>query len=210
MAITDSSSKSIGLLVGITVVGAIFVVGTALLKNRTRDVVLPTKPYSEPESGVVFEAPTEWTVGMGTSNILQVRGNRIEKIQTQRGTCSNFSQNASNKLEQTLKTKPADAVALWEQEFPGLTYATILPSQSGSPTLVGVDTCSSSVNRHILTFRGQVYHNEIEVRFTSEYVLTDELSQAQLDDVAKSLGKGSSTLRQAEFSAFRSVLSSVR
>lgn len=210
MAITDSTTKSIVLLLGITLVGAIFVVGTAVFSNQKETVEFTSRPYSEPESGLVFDAPLDWKVGMGTSNLLQVRGFRVEKISSQRDTCSNVSEAVSSDVERALTSSQQTAVEAWRVQFPGLAYAATTNGRGGEPVLVGVDSCSPSFNRQLLTFRGQTYRDEIEIRFAMEFVLEEELTQAQIDQLAKDLGAGRATDYQAEFNAFRSVLESSR
>lgn len=211
MAITDSPLKSIGLLIGVVLVGTIFIVGTALLQNRpSQEVTLPTKPYSEPTSGVIFQAPTEWTVGSGADNILQIRGLRIEALQTQRGTCTNFARISSQSLATTVTRGSDDALTLWGKQFPGLKEVELVATAGSGAALVGIDTCSQSLNRRLVTFRGQAYANDVEVRFSYALDVDQSLSQAALDGLARSLVAGTSDTHQTEFIQFRQVMESVR
>jgi hypothetical protein len=211
MAITDSPLKSIGLLVGVVLVGTIFIVGTALLQNRPdQEVASPTKPYSEPASGVIFAAPTEWTVGSGADNILQIRGVRVQEIQTQRGTCSNFARISSQSMATNVTRGSDDALTLWAKQFPGLRETQLVAATGGGYALVGIDTCSQSLNRRLVTLRGQTYANDVEVRFSYGLDVDQSLSQAALDDLAKSLSAGTSDTHQTEFIQFQQVLESVR
>ncbi|MBI4185818.1 hypothetical protein HY524_02100 [Candidatus Berkelbacteria bacterium] len=212
MALSDSPAKSIAILVGIALVGTIFIVSTALLRNRpAAPDASTTKPYSEPESGLVFDAPKDWTVSIRSDDDLEVRGVRISQIQTQRGTCTNFSNNESSTLQRKLEVGNDDAVALWQQEFPGLVTVKELVATSGQFVLLGIDTCSLSLNRRILTLRGQGYRNDVEVRFARTIVVDDTLSQSMLDKEAKAVmnetGSGSSA---SDAKLFRQLMQSVR
>lgn len=212
MALSDSPVKSIGLLVGIAMIGAIFIVATSTLRNNqsNKQVVVTSKPYSEPTSGVVFDAPAEWSVGISTGNLLIARGIRIDEIQSQRGSCSNFSKSGSSSLAQAVLNGDTDAITEWQRHLPGLVGTQLLTSNGGKTALIGIDTCAQSLNQRLLTLRGQVYQNDVEVRFSTEIKLSSSLSQAQVEEQAKALARGTSTTNQATYNQFVGMMRSLR
>ncbi len=211
MAISDSPVKSIALLVGIALIGTIFIVATATLRNRSgQEAPITSKPYSEPLSGIVFDAPAEWSVGMSSGNLLVVRGLRIDEIPAQRGSCASFSVSSSTSLQESVLASSPDAVTKWQQQLPGLIGVQLLTSSGGTPVLLGIDTCTQSLNQRLLTARGQTYRNDVEVRFSTEIPLAQSLSHADVEAQAEALAAGTATSNQAIYTQFAGLMKSVR
>lgn len=211
MALSDSPVKSIALLVGIALVGTIFIVATATLRNRSdKPVAATAKPYAEPTSGIVFDAPAEWSVGISTGNLLVVRGIRIDDVPTQRGSCSNFSRSGSATLQQAVLDGSAEAPAEWAKQLPGLVGVQALTSSGGKPALIGIDTCAQSLNQRLLILRGQTYQNDVEVRFSSKIKLPQTLSQSAVVAEAQALRAGTATSNQATYNQFVQLMQSLR
>ncbi|MBI2590245.1 hypothetical protein HYW32_04500 [Candidatus Berkelbacteria bacterium] len=211
MALRTANYQSIGLLIGLATIGVIIIVGTVLFRGRSNQKQeLPTKPFAEKESGLVFDAPTTWSVGSSESSTLRVQGARISKIQNQKSTCFNLSESASKILSTNLGKKSDQVIKDWKTEFPGLIAIKLQTSPRAVPYVFGIDTCSSSLNRRPITFRGQAYKNNVEVRFSQELSLDTNLSQSDLDTLARDLAKGSATTHQEQFDEFVSALNSLR
>lgn len=211
MALNSSSYKSIGAIVGVALVAVIFVTTTIWITQREDTPDFTTAPYSEPLSGVVFEAPLEWTVGSASTNTVQIRAVHVDDIQEQTSNCSQFSSATSASIQSALSRGPNSATEAWKKEFPGLTVASVVPTQTGASALIGVDTCNPSLTKKVLTVRGQVYQNDVEVRFTLELPQEDTASQQQLKEFGAALASGTvSGSTQQQYTQFETLLSSLR
>lgn len=201
----------------IALVGIIIVIATVNLQNRNNTPgESSTTPFIQEESGVVFVAPVDWTVGKTSDKTLEVHGTRISDIRTQRTTCSMASADLSNSLQGLLATGSADATTKWLEQFPGIVPGQVLkgPTVEKEPTLfsiVGVDTCNPSLTVRMLTFRGQVYKNDVEVQISHQIEQGKNLSSTELRNIAQSLIDGTAADElQAPFNQFVTVLGSVR
>lgn len=208
-------SKSILLLVGVVAVGAVFIIAIALLSNRPKETaVINALPYSDPESGIVFTAPATWSVGADSGAFLKIRSVKLDSIQTQRSTCTNYSTTTSKSIQLALKDNLSTASETWRKEFPGLRHAETVQTKSGV-ALLGVDTCNTTLTRKTLTLRGQTYRNNTEVRF--EVTLTpptstentSEPSSSMLNAFADDLVQGTGGVQQATFTGFVQTLRSI-
>lgn len=209
MALNTAGYKSIGLILGIALVGVVFVVATVVM-SRTRDVPVTAKVYTEPVSGIVFDAPVDWAVGTASTNVVQLRAHRLSEIQAQKSTCSQFSEAISKAIRAGLENGPNASSEAWSKEYPGLAQIATLTSSGGMTLLVGIDTCNPSLNQRTLTFRGQLYRNDAEIRFSRELTEASELSQSDLGELALALTQGAAPRHQADYGRFLSLLQSIR
>lgn len=209
MALNTVDTKSIALMAGIALVGTIFVVGTVML-SRTRETPVTSKAYSEPVSGVVFDAPADWTVGTANTNLIQLRAVRFTELQSQKSTCSQFSEAISKAIRVGLEDGPNAAGNAWQKEFPGLVETSVLTSAGGMSVLIGIDTCNPSLAKRSLTLRGQFYRNDAEIRFSREIEESSELSQNDIRELARSLVRGDATRHQIDYQLFAGLLQSIR
>lgn len=209
MALNTVDTKSIALMAGIALIGTIFVVGTVML-SRTRDVPVTSKAYSEPVSGVVFDAPTDWTVGTASTNLIQLRAVRFAELQSQKSTCSQFGESISKAIRVGLQDGPNAAAEAWRKEFPGLLETSVVTSTGGLSVLVGIDSCNPSLTQRSITFRGQLYRNDAEIRFSRELSESSELSQNDLRELARALVQGTAPRHQGDYQFFAAMLQSIR
>jgi hypothetical protein len=212
MALSTPSYKSVGLIIAVALVGVIVVVATISLQNRQKIVPLgSTKSFSEATSGIVLDAPQDWTIGKTSASTIETHTYRLENLPTERSTCSALSAELSQTIQKSLKTGSAEASVQWQKEFPGLISSQILKGPTTLYSLVGIDTCNPSFNVRSITFRGQAYKNSVEVQFSHIIFEDSALSQTELNQVAQSLieGKASADLQQP-FNQFVTALGSVR
>lgn len=211
MALNTASYKSIGAIIGVALAGVIFVTATVLWTNRDTTPEVTTAPFSEPVSGLVFDAPKAWTVGTTSTSNVQIRALRLEDIQTQRSTCTQFDESVSKSIADSLGRGPHTATEAWQKEFAGLTASRSFTSTGGVPVLVGVDTCNPSLTTKLLTLRGQAYKKDIEVRFSVELEQPEETSQQALKEMATALTLGTGPLApQNDYNQFLALMTSLR
>lgn len=196
----------------IALVGVIVVIATVSIQNRNpSETTQTTKPFIEPDSGIVFDGPLDWTVGRSSSNTLTLRTVRVGDVSAQRSTCIV----ASNELTRTMRTQLATgatgAIASWQQQYPGMVTSQILKGPTTLFAIVGVDTCNPSLTVRSLTFRAQAYKNDVEVSLSREIPQQSELSPTELKDIAQSLADGTAADElQQQFNQFVTALGTVR
>lgn len=217
MALNDSPLKSVGIIFGVALAGIIIVIATVTITNRRSTTTSQaTNPFLESRSGVVFDVPADWTVSSTPATTLEVDAVRIEDIQTQRSTCTMASASLSGSLQALLTTGSPNATDTWLQQYAGIVPGQVLkgPSNKGTPTLfsiVGVDTCNPSLTVRTLTFRGQVYKNDVEVQISHQIEQSRNLSPTELNNIAQSLIDGTAADElQTPFNQFVAALGSVR
>lgn len=209
MALNTVDVKSIALMAGLALVGTIFVVGSVMF-SRTREAPVTSNAYTEPVSGIVFDAPADWAVGTATTNLVQVRAVRLSEIQAQKSTCSVYSESISKAIKLGIQDGPNAALEAWRKEYPGLAQAQVLSSVGGMTVLVGIDTCNPSLSQRSITFRGQLYRNDAEIRFSREIGQSSELSQSDLQEIARALMQGAASRHQTDYQLFVGLLQSIR
>ncbi|MCA9388775.1 hypothetical protein KC644_03360 [Candidatus Berkelbacteria bacterium] len=211
MALQSTNYRSIGVLIAIATVAVIFLVGVTLVRNNQRGETTGSIILEEPQSGLVVIVPsTTWTIGSASTNFFINRSKRIEEIQTQKGTCNNFSKSQSIAIQAALENGPNSAKEAWLQEFPGLTNIITPDSFGAGRTLVGIDTCNATFNRKVVTLRAQAYKNDVEIRFSKELIQKSDLSQSDLIEIANSIAGGSAGQNSSTFNELIGVMESAR
>ncbi len=212
MALSTPSYKSVGVIIAIALVGVIVVIATVNIQNRqSGESTQTTKPFLEPDSGVVFDGPIDWTVGKTSASTLEVRTARIGDVRAQRTTCIVASNELTRSMRSLLSTGAAGATAAWQQQYPGLVTSQILKGPTTLFSIVGIDTCNPSLTVRSLTFRAQVYKNDVEVAISRQIPQSSELSPTELKGIAESLADGTAADDlQAQFNQFVDALGSVR
>lgn len=208
MALETTTYKSVGLILAIALVGVIIIVATISLQNR-RPSEDAAAPLIEPESGLVFDSPSSWTVGTANTNTLRLRPLRISQIQTQKTSCLSLSTSLSKSIEESIEK--SSVIEQWHAEFPGLVASRRIDSGNGTHGLVGIDTCDPILTRRTMTLRAQFYKSGVELQFARELPQSGALSTTELRDLARDVfeGRGPDDLAQ-EFSTFTNVLNSIR
>lgn len=212
MALRSTSYRSIGILLAIATVAVIFIVGVTLVRNNQGANTSGGRVIlEEPASGLVVIVPNEsWTIGSASTNFFINRSKRIEEIQSQRGTCNNFSKSQSVSIENSLTNGPNSAREAWLSQFPGLVNVQVIDSFGAGRVLVGIDTCNATFNRKVITLRGQAYKNDVEIRFSKEIIQEPELSQAELDQIATDIINGSAGENSTIYNQLVGVMESAR
>ncbi len=192
--------------------GVIVVVATVLAQNRqNKPVTTGTKSFIEPTSGIAMDAPTSWTIGSASTNMLISTTYRVGSIPSQRTSCTQFSPERSKTIQQSLASGDAAAQASWQLEFPGLNTSQILKGPKTLFSLVGIDTCNESLTVRTITLRGQAYKNNVELQLTHVIPVDDSLSVTDVNQLAQSLADGTADpTDQTVFNQFVTVLGSVR
>lgn len=213
MALGTPDTKSILILMGAVTVGAVFIIGAALFSTREKEVTYTTAQYQESDSGIIFYAPVEWTVGKSTENFLRIKPTSISNVQTQRSTCTNFSQTTSKAIQTALKNTSSEATTQWKKEYPGLRFSESVQATSGT-VLVGIDTCSATLASKTITLRGQAYKNNIEVRFEASVAVDtvneeETVTNSARTALADALASNTSTTNQDTFNAFVQTMRSI-
>ena len=214
MALSTPSYKSVGLIIAVALVGVVVAITTINLQNRQKATPIgTTKPFSEATSGIIFDAPQEWTVSKTTASTLVMNTYRLSEVPSQRSTCADLSANISSSIQSSLKTGSVQATAQWQKEFPGLVASKLLKSPAPSTlyALVGIDTCNQSLNVRSITFRGQAYKNNVEVQLSHIIFEDSSINPTELNQLAQSLFDGTATADlQKPFNQFVAALGSVR
>jgi len=212
MALSAPSYKSIGLIIAVALVGVIIAVTSINLQNREKVTPIGTiKPFGEATSGVVFDAPQEWTVSKSNASTIIISTYRLTDISSQRSTCIDLSAEMSRSLQTSLKTGLPIATTQWQKVFPGLVASKVQKGPSTLYSLVGIDTCNQSSTVRSITFRGQTYKNNVEVQFSHIIFQDSALSQAELNQLAQTLFDGTAVADlQIPFNQFSAAMGSVR
>lgn len=213
MALEAPAFKSVGLIIAVALVGVIVVFATVASKNRTKTVSdTSTKPFLESTSGIVLDLPQNWTISTQGSSTVNVRTYRIGDVPTQRSSCSELSPDTSKSLLTSLKTGSSQAIAQWQKEFPGLVSSQVLKGPGTLYSVVGIDTCNPSLTVRSITFRGQVYKNNVELQLSHVAEQDSEINPTELNQLAQSLNEGTSTNKELQtmFNQFVTALGSVR
>jgi len=214
MAFSAPAYKSVGLILAVALVGVIVIVATISLQNRQKaPPVGSKKTFSEATSGIVLDAPQDWTIGKTSASTIETHTYRIAEITSQRSTCADLSADTSRSLQTSLKTGLQTTTAQWQKEFPGLVASKVLkaPAPSQLYALVGVDTCNQSSTVRSITFRGQAYKNNVEVQFSHIIFQDSALNPTELNQLAQSLFDGTAIADiQIPFNQFAAAMGSVR
>jgi len=209
MALGTSTYKSVGIILGIAVVGVIAVVATIRFQGGTQETG-DTKPIVEETSGAVFDVPNTWTIGAASTNTVQLRVTRVNDVQSQRSTCTVFSKEISQSIATNLENNtPNEAQSAWQKQYPGLILIDPLQSASGTGVLVGIDTCNETLTNRVITLRGQLYKSNVEIRLSLDLPQNSDTSTSELRSLANSIATNqadSHTL--AIYTAFKALIQS--
>lgn len=207
MAFQDSTTKSIGIILGVGLLAVVFIAITALTANRQEKVDYTV--FQEELSKLIFNAPLNWTVGKSESSKVQTTSQFISTIRSQSSQCSVTSPQVSGDLRSAMQQSRADAVAAWQKQYPGIVEAELYNSSGGFRALAGVDICEPVLVRKTMYIRGVVFSDSIEIQFTMRYPQDSSLTQSQMRELANSVVRGQADQASNDWEQFKVLLGSI-